>query len=83
LGAIAVQHINSAGSGVLPSHMDIPDSPVGLLCKDVPLWVSNPPIESVVFAWGASEDHQLGLDTEQDLSSPKVVESLLGIRFMG
>jgi hypothetical protein len=36
-----------------------------------------------VFGWGASEDHQLGLDSEEDIDSPKVVESLLGIKFMG
>lgn len=72
----------AASSGML-ALVDMPDSPVGYLCRDVPLWVSHPPIESVVFAWGASEDHQLGLDTEQDIYQPKVVESLLGIRFMG
>jgi hypothetical protein len=79
---MSVQHMHSASSG-MPSHYDIPDSPVGYLCRDLPAWVSNPPIESVVFAWGASEDHQLGLDTEQDIYQPKVVESLLGIHFMG
>jgi hypothetical protein len=61
----------------------MPGSPVGCLCWNLPAWVSNPPIEAVVFAWGASEDHQLGLDTEADITSPKVVEALLGIRFMG
>lgn len=49
----------------------------------VPSWAACPPIESVVFAWGASEDHQLGLDTEGDTPAPKVVEALLGLRFMG
>lgn len=49
----------------------------------LPAWVSAPPIEAVVFAWGASEDHQLGLDTEDNIDSPKVVESLLGIKFAG
>lgn len=63
--------------------LDIPDSPVGYHCLHVPAWVSNPPIEAVVFGWGASEDHQLGLDSEEDIDSPKVVESLLGIKFMG
>jgi hypothetical protein len=80
---MSVQHMSSAASSGMFGQVDIPDSPVGYLCRDVPLWVSNPPIESVVFAWGASEDHQLGLDTEQDIYQPKVVESLLGIRFMG
>lgn len=79
---MSVQPMSSAGSGLL-GQVDIPGSPVGFLCRDVPLWVSHPPIESVVFAWGASEDHQLGLDTEQDIFQPKVVESLLGIHFMG
>lgn len=36
-----------------------------------------------MFAWGSSEDRQLGLDTEEDVPFPKVVESLLGIRFRG
>lgn len=58
-------------------------SPVGVLCRDLPVWATSPPIEAVVFAWGAAEDHQLGLDGSQDVPSPKVVESLLGIRFRG
>jgi len=58
-------------------------SPVGCLCLDRPQWVSNPPIEAVVFAWGASEDHQLGLDTEANITAPKVVEAMLGIQFRG
>lgn len=58
-------------------------SPVGCLCQDLPAWATSPPIEAVVFAWGASEDHQLGLDSEVDLMCPKVVESLLGIQFKG
>lgn len=36
---------------------------------------------AVVFAWGTSEDRQLGLDTEQPVLTPKVVESLLGVEF--
>lgn len=52
-------------------------------CTTVCSWVSSPPIEAVVFAWGASEDHQLGLDTEDNIDCPKVVESLLGLKFMG
>ncbi len=59
------------------------ESPVGVLCANSPSYVLNPPIEAVVFAWGASEDHQLGLDTEEDIKSPKVVEALLGIQFRG
>jgi hypothetical protein len=63
--------------------LDLPDSPAGYLCLNVPAWVASPPIEAVVFGWGASEDHQLGLDSEEDIDSPKVVESLLGIKFSG
>lgn len=58
-------------------------APAGAGAGGVPGWAASPPIESVVFAWGASEDHQLGLDTESDIPAPKVVESLLGLRFMG
>lgn len=63
--------------------LDLPDSPAGYLCLNVPPWVASPPIEAVVFGWGASEDHQLGLDSEEGIDNPKVVESLLGIKFMG
>lgn len=56
---------------------------VGSLCVGAPSWVSDPPIEAVVFAWGASEDHQLGLDTGDNIDCPKVVEALLGLKFMG
>lgn len=31
---------------------------MGVLCERLPLWATDPPIEAVVFAWGASEDHQ-------------------------
>ncbi|KAL6774315.1 hypothetical protein ACKKBG_A24525 [Auxenochlorella protothecoides x Auxenochlorella symbiontica] len=54
-----------------------------LQLQSQPSYVSDPPIETVVFAWGASEDGQLGLDTRQDVPTPKVVEALLGTRFCG
>jgi hypothetical protein len=73
----------SISSSVQAAAVVVPDSPVGYLCRDVPPWAASPPIEAVVFAWGASEDHQLGLDTEPDIPQPKVVEALLGIRFAG
>ncbi|WIA13861.1 hypothetical protein OEZ85_002434 [Tetradesmus obliquus] len=63
--------------------LDLPDSPAGYLCLNVPPWVAAPPIEAVVFGWGASEDQQLGLDAGEDVDSPKVVEALLGVKFMG
>eukprot|EP00884_Botryococcus_braunii_P004691 jgi/Botrbrau1/14222/Bobra.0254s0011.1 len=58
-------------------------SDVGRLAKDVPSYVREPPIEAVVFGWGVAEDGQLGLDTEQNVHSPKVVEALLGTRLRG
>ncbi|KAF6250550.1 hypothetical protein COO60DRAFT_1465227 [Scenedesmus sp. NREL 46B-D3] len=51
--------------------LDLPDSPAGYLCLNVPPWVASPPIEAVVFGWGASEDHQLGLDSEEGIDNPK------------
>jgi hypothetical protein len=59
------------------------DSPVGALCRALPSFARIPPVEAVVFAWGASEDHQLGLDTVTDSKVPKVVEALLGLQLMG
>lgn len=58
-------------------------SPVGALCRALPSFARLPPVEAVVFAWGASEDHQLGLDTVANCNSPKVVEALLGLQLMG
>ena len=84
-------------------------SSVGSLCFDLPNFVTNPPIEAVVFGWGVAEDGQLvcrswrvllckwctthnlglqrhllqGLDTIDNVLSPKVVEALLGTRFRG
>ena len=58
-------------------------SPVGALCAHVPGYASAPPIEAAVFAWGASEDHQLGLDTDANIGAPKVVEALLGLQLRG
>ena len=37
-------------------------SSVGSLCFDLPNFVTNPPIEAVVFGWGVAEDGQLVLD---------------------
>lgn len=58
-------------------------SSVGSLCADLPSFVTAPPIEAVVFGWGVAEDGQLGLDTDANVLSPKVVEALLGTRFRG
>jgi hypothetical protein len=55
----------------------------GILCSVVPRYARQPPIEAAVFAWGVSEDRQLGLDAEGDVLKPKVVESLLGRQFRG
>ncbi|KAF5827001.1 regulator of chromosome condensation 1/beta-lactamase-inhibitor protein II [Dunaliella salina] len=58
--------------------------PAGRLCRDLPSHVTNPPVETVVFAWGVNEDGQLGLDRDQNtLMTPKVVEALLGVQFKG
>eukprot|EP00983_Pelagomonas_calceolata_P015355 487630-Pelagomonas_calceolata.AAC.1 len=58
--------------------------PAGKLCRDLPSHVTNPPVETVVFAWGVNEDGQLGLDRDQNnLMTPKVVEALLGVQFKG
>eukprot|EP01025_Chloroclados_australasicus_P016188 TRINITY_DN18019_c0_g1_i2.p1 TRINITY_DN18019_c0_g1~~TRINITY_DN18019_c0_g1_i2.p1 ORF type:complete len:499 (-),score=79.40 TRINITY_DN18019_c0_g1_i2:435-1931(-) len=43
----------------------------------------DPPIEAVVFGWGVNEDGQLAMDTPDDVTSPKVVEALLGMQFRG
>ncbi|KAK9811056.1 hypothetical protein WJX73_009758 [Symbiochloris irregularis] len=58
-------------------------APVASLCTELPAYVRNPPIETVTFGWGVNEDGQLGLDTDQDTFSPKVVEALLGTRLRG
>jgi hypothetical protein len=57
--------------------------PAGILCAAIPRYARQPPIEAAVFAWGVSEDRQLGLDTEDNVMKPKVVESLLGRQFRG
>ncbi|KDD74579.1 hypothetical protein H632_c1211p1, partial [Helicosporidium sp. ATCC 50920] len=41
----------------------------------------DPPIESVVFGWGAAEDGQLGFESSEDVCVPRVLDSLLGTRF--
>jgi len=55
----------------------------GSLARKFPGFVKQPPVESVVFAWGVNEDGQLGLDSVGNHLSPKVVESLLGMNFRG
>mmetsp|Transcript_2873 Transcript_2873/g.7350 ORF Transcript_2873/g.7350 Transcript_2873/m.7350 type:complete len:538 (+) Transcript_2873:196-1809(+) len=59
------------------------ERPVGSLAQRLPAYAHDPPIEAVVFAWGVNEDSQLGLDSRNDHSKPKVVESLLGTRLRG
>ena len=45
----------------------------GSLCRGLPRYVRQPPIEAVVFAWGVNEDGQLGnLDSTADVMQPKV-----------
>ncbi|KAI8473148.1 MAG: regulator of chromosome condensation 1/beta-lactamase-inhibitor protein II [Monoraphidium minutum] len=71
---------SGAGAGAPP---DCGEGPVGALCRALPSFARIPPVEAVVFAWGASEDHQLGLDAVANCSGPKVVEALLGLQLMG
>jgi hypothetical protein len=71
------------GGAATPPPCPPADSPVGALCRALPSFARTPPVEAVVFAWGASEDHQLGLDALSDCKSPKVVEALLGLQLMG
>jgi hypothetical protein len=59
------------------------NTPVGALCRKLPQYVKTPPVEAVVFAWGVNEDGQLGIDSEQNVATPKVVEALLGARLAG
>ncbi|GMH45717.1 hypothetical protein BSKO_13680 [Bryopsis sp. KO-2023] len=57
---------------------------VGALTKDAPQYALDPPIECVVFGWGANEDGQLGFDDgEEFVAQPRVVEALLGSRIRG
>lgn len=50
----------------------------------IPDFVVSPPIECVVFGWGCNEDGQLGFgDGEESVTSPRVVEALLGTRLRG
>ena len=56
-------------------HLGVADGP--------PDFVLNPPVECVVFGWGANEDGQLGLDRDTVVSVPRVIESLLGSRLRG
>ena len=73
------------------------------LFDSLPDFVKTPPVECVVFAWGANEDRQLGAvsecpsfalsmsgwpwipgcDAEDYVSTPRVIESLLGCRLRG
>eukprot|EP00798_Chlamydomonas_sp_ICE-L_P002659 gene2659-17125_t len=57
--------------------------PVGSLCRNLPRYVRNPPIEAVVFAWGVNEDGQLGLLGDGNVPTPKVVDTLLGVQWQG
>eukprot|EP00887_Chlorella_sp_A99_P001925 scaffold18.g1925.t1 len=56
---------------------------VGSLCEGLPAYMYDPPVEAVVFGFGVNEDGQLGLDTDANVLTPKVVEALLGTRFSG
>ncbi|GAB4819656.1 hypothetical protein N2152v2_006702 [Parachlorella kessleri] len=58
-------------------------SHVGSLCEGLPQYCYEPPIEAVVLGFGVNEDGQLGLDTADNVLTPKVVEALLGTRFRG
>lgn len=57
--------------------------PAGVLCRELPSYCRTPPGTCVVFGFGVSEDGQLGVDTNQPLLYPKVIESLLGTRLRG
>lgn len=59
------------------------DPPAGALCRKLPKYVRSPPVEAVVFAWGVNEDGQLGIDADKNVSTPKVVEALLGAQLAG
>ncbi|CAD7696720.1 unnamed protein product [Ostreobium quekettii] len=48
-----------------------------------PEYVRSPPVECVVYGWGANEDGQLGLDGVDSAVAPRVIESLLGARLRG
>mmetsp|Transcript_13602 Transcript_13602/g.29116 ORF Transcript_13602/g.29116 Transcript_13602/m.29116 type:complete len:631 (-) Transcript_13602:438-2330(-) len=71
------------GAGEDIAEQDDFVSPVGYLCNQLPRYVREPPIEAVVFAWGVNEDGQLGIQSDQNVGTPKVVEALLGLRFAG
>ncbi|KAL4527306.1 hypothetical protein Ndes2526B_g08991 [Nannochloris sp. 'desiccata'] len=55
----------------------------GSLLAGLPAYVNDPPIEAVCFAFGVSEDGQLGLDATGNVLTPKVLEALLGTRLRG
>ena len=59
---------------------------MGSLCDNLPAYVYDPPIETVVFAWGVNEDGQLGLESAGagggNVLAPKVVEACLGERLL-
>mmetsp|Transcript_5358 Transcript_5358/g.15331 ORF Transcript_5358/g.15331 Transcript_5358/m.15331 type:complete len:664 (+) Transcript_5358:598-2589(+) len=57
--------------------------PAGRLCRGLPNYCRVPPVSCVVFGFGVSEDGQLGVDTDEPLLYPKVIESLLGTRLRG
>lgn len=56
---------------------------VEALLDGLPEYVRSPPVECVVFGFGTATDGQLGLDTDQNVLNPKVIEALLGTRFRG
>jgi alpha-tubulin suppressor-like RCC1 family protein len=70
-----------------PSQISGTDAPqissAGSLVADLPSYCTKPPIETVMFGWGVSEDSQLGLDSQEDTDRPSVIESLLGTSFSG
>lgn len=62
------------GNGALATFPAAPSqSPVGYLHTLLPAHVRDPPIETVLFAWGINEDGQLGIESaQQHVSMPKV-----------
>ena len=83
--------VGSPEAGLPPATPATPAAPasagssqVGSLCDNLPAYVYDPPIETVVFAWGVNEDGQLGLESAGagggNVLAPKVVEACLGER---
>jgi hypothetical protein len=85
--------VGSPVAGLPPATPATPAAPasagssqVGSLCDNLPAYVYDPPIETVVFAWGVNEDGQLGLESAGagggNVLAPKVVEACLGERLL-